>query len=183
MRLLNKQGYMPDDFLIREATAKDIAKLAALHVKAWSETYPKLRLAPSLPIREGQWADEFAQPSHTWFCFVIEDPQQVLVGFALGKTYHNPDMPEYTGELNKLYLLKTYQRLGLGRRLVCQAVNKFLERGISSMILLSEATNPAGVFYEKIGGRRLYAPNDVFYGAYGWTDLNELAELCSQLNV
>lgn len=83
MRLLNKQGYMPDDFLIREATAKDIAKLAALHVKAWSETYPKLRLAPSLPIREGQWADEFAQPSHTWFCFVIEDPQQVLVGFAV----------------------------------------------------------------------------------------------------
>ena len=39
------------------------------------------------------------------------------------------------GELNKLYVLRRYQRLGLGRRLVCLVARRFLGQGISSMLL------------------------------------------------
>jgi len=111
----------------------------------------------------------------TWFCFVIERRDGQLTGFAKGT---RSDHPEFSGELNKIYLRREYQRLGLGRRLAGHVARRFLSQGISSMILFAEPQNPSRAFYEALGAERLRDAADRFHGAYGWRDLQRLASIC-----
>lgn len=49
---------------------------------------------------------------------------------------------------NKIYLLRDYQRRGLGKRMVAAAVTSLLEHGLTSMALFTEVDNePACNFY------------------------------------
>jgi hypothetical protein len=82
-----------------------------LHVTTWNATYvPMMGRGPSVATREYQWRQAFAEPDRRWFCLVVENSQGALVGFAKGRP---SDHPEYEGELNKIYLLREYHRLGL----------------------------------------------------------------------
>jgi len=177
MRLLNVHGYMPDDFVIREAVVADAPALAALHVQVWNETYWMIKRKPTLETREWQWRAQFKEPQTDWFCYVVVNPQNQLIGFAKGKKYDHDDLPGYAGELNKLYLLSQYQRLGLGRKLIGLVANRFLDRGITSMVLFGDKNNPSCRFHEIMGGKRLYTQTGEFNGGYGWKDLNVIIDL------
>ena len=115
----------------------------------------------------------FSQGSDDWFCVVIVNPDGELVGFAKGIPHH--DIPGYAGELNKIYILRRYHRLGLGRRLLGEVSRRFLAIGITSMLLFGDARNPSNGFYERMGAERLFAPNGDFHGGYGWRDIHPLA--------
>lgn len=141
-RRLWERGQTLSSFIIREATPADIPALAALHVKTCSETYWNVRHPPNYELREYQWREQFQKQDGKWFCFVVEDRSGALVGFAKGVAYASNDLPGYSGELNKIYLLRDYQRLGLGRRLVGHVARRFLSQGISSMVLFGVAQNP-----------------------------------------
>ena len=167
-----------DALVIREATREDIPALAALHVKTWSDTYPLTLRPPTFEIRERQWREQFEKTDGTWFCFVVENRNRELIGFAKGRNYQSDDLPGYQGELNKIYLLREYQRLGVGRRLVGHVARRFLREGISTMVLFGIAENPSCAFHEALGGEKLYAANGEFHGGYGWNDLRKLAALC-----
>ena len=100
------------------------------------------------------------------------------VGFAKGQTYCHNDLPAFSGELNKIYLLRRYQHLGLGRRLVCSVVRQFIENGINNMVLFGTPENPSCSFHEAMGGEKLLGKNGQFHGAYCWRDLKKLIEHC-----
>jgi L-amino acid N-acyltransferase YncA len=164
---------------IREATAADVPALARLHVTTFNETHaPLLRDGPTFEVRERQWRQAFEAGDGTWFCFVIEDTGGELIGFAKGQPYSHPDQPEFDGELNKIYLLRSYHRRGLGRRLLGHVSRRFLVQGISTMLLFGDARNPSNLFYEALGAERLLAANGEFHGGYGWRDLRKLATIC-----
>lgn len=133
---------------------------------------------PTYAIRERQWRDAFEVTDGSWFCFVIEDNDDQLVGFAKGKLYNHSDLPDFSGELNKIYLLREYQGLGLGRRLVGHVARRFLDQGISTMVLFAEPDNPSCGFYEALGAERLLDDAGRFHGGYGWRDLRRLASVC-----
>jgi len=177
-RLLTARGESPASFVIRTATAADVPALARLHVETFVQTHGGP--GPSYEIRERQWRAMFAGNDGSWFCLVIERPAGGLVGFAKGEPYTD-ELPGFAGELNKLYLLRDYQRLGLGRRLVGHVARRFLSQGISSMLLFGEARNPSNGFYEALGAERLITPTGEFHGGYGWRDLQALAAACDQL--
>jgi ribosomal protein S18 acetylase RimI-like enzyme len=147
IRLLRRRGDSLDSLVIREAIPDDIPALAALHVKTWNETYWLVRNPPTCGIRERQWRDQFKTIDGSWFCFVIENRKGELVGFAKGTAHHHDDLPDYSGELSKIYLLREYQRLGLGRRLVGQVARRFMSQGINTMVLFGTPQNPACAFY------------------------------------
>jgi L-amino acid N-acyltransferase YncA len=178
IRRLRKRGEKAESFIIREATAADIPALAALHVKTWAETYWLTVRPPTYRIREWQWQDQFKKMDGSWFCFVIENSKGQLIGFAKGKTYSHSDLPDFSGELNKIYLLREYQRLGLGRRLIGYVARKFLSRGIHNMTLFGIAENPSCHFHEAMGGEKLYSKKGEFHGGYCWRDLEKLAAVC-----
>jgi len=109
---------------------------------------------------------------------VIERADGALVGFAKGSRYASADLPGFSGELSKIYLLEEYQRLGLGRRLVGHVVRRFLSQEIESMVLFGDARNPSCACWAALGGEPLPRPDGTFSGTYGWRDLRRLAAAC-----
>ena len=165
--------------IIREATSADVTALARLHVTTFNETHaPMLMDGPSYEVREYQWRQAFQTVDGSWFCFVIENENGELIGFAKGQAYAHSDQPDFAGELNKIYLLRKYHRQGLGRRLLGHVAHRFLSQGISSMLLFGDARNPSNLFYEALGADKLFAANGDFHGGYGWRDLRRLASIC-----
>lgn len=165
-------------FIIREATPADITALAHLHVKAFIETHGGGTHSPTCELRERQWREAFEVADGSWFCFVIEGTNGQLVGFAKGVPYESKNQPDFSGELNKIYLLREHHRRGLGRRLAGHVARRFLSQGISSMLLFGDAGNPSNGFYEALGAERLFSAAGEFHGAYGWRDLHRLASIC-----
>jgi len=176
LALLSKNGERSSSFKIRDARAEDINALAALHVKTWRETYWTTLSPPIYEIRLRQWQQLFKENDGSWFCLVVENKNGDLVGFAKGNAYKHSDLPEFSGELNKIYLLRQYQRVGLGRRLIAEVARRFLLQGISNMVLFGTPSNPSCKFHDAMGGEKLLGKNDEFHGGYCWRDLRELAK-------
>jgi ribosomal protein S18 acetylase RimI-like enzyme len=163
-------------FRIRDALARDVPELATLHVQTFSETHRGGRGGgPSIELRERQWREAFASSDKSWFCVVVEDDTGQLVGFAKG-TLHDGGVPGFAGELNKTYVLRRLHRRGIGRLLLGAVARRFIERGVTSMLLFGEATNPSNGFYEAFGAERLYSSSGEFHGGYGWRDLHQLIQ-------
>ena len=174
LRRLHDRGASLSALTFRDATVEDIPRLAALHVKTWAATYPMVRRPPTYAIRESQWRDALAKADGSWFCLVIEAAGGELVGFAKG-VRTGPGR----GDLNKIYLLSEYQRMGLGRRLVGHVVRRFLGDGIRTMTLSADAGNPSCRFYLAIGAE--YQRDErgrPQRGAFIWRDLEALAREC-----
>jgi len=173
---LQSRGETITSFTIREAVADDIPALVDLHVTTWNATYPGFRHPPTHATREYQWRKAFDEKKEKWFCFVVENRNAELIGFAQANQYCE-GLPGFSGQLNKIYLLHDYQRLGLGRRLLGHVVRRFISQNINSMLLFSEPANPSCAFYEALGGERLHDSAGRFHGAYGWRDLKKLESI------
>lgn len=169
---------LPVGFRIRDALVGDVRALARLHVQTFNETHRGGRPGgPSYELRDQQWRAAFAAPDGRWFCYVVEDGDGELVGFAKG-TLHDGGVPGFEGELNKIYVLRRLHRKGIGRLLLCSVAQRFRQQGIRSMLLFGEASNPSNGFYESFGAERLYSDKGEFHGGYGWRDLDRLAAIC-----
>jgi len=173
--LLEERGENPDtSFTIREATEVDIVPLSQLHVKTWSDTYFMVRNPPSFAIRERQWKELFSKKERNWFVYVIEKKDGSLIGFTNGRIEEDG-----SGNLNKIYLLREYQRLGLGKKMFCLVVKRFLSIGINRMTVFAEASNPSCGFYEKMGGENMRNDDgSLNYGNYEWNDLGMISKIC-----
>jgi L-amino acid N-acyltransferase YncA len=177
-RGLHSRGERLESFTIREVVPADLPALAALHVKTWAETYPDVTQPPSYELRERQWREQFQATDGSWFCFVVVNPKGDLIGFAKGVMPASTEPADHSGELSKIYLLRKYQRLGLGRRLVGHVARRFLSAGVHTMVLFGTPQNPSCSFHEALGGARLLAENGEFHGGYRWPDLQRLASIC-----
>ena len=178
MRKLLVRGETLDSFTFRDATEEDIPELGELHAITWAQTYT-LGKSPNIKLRQYQWQKAFTEENDgSWFCILVVDKTNKLVGFAKGKTYRDNYDSELRGDLNKIYLLSEYQRVGLGTNLIGHVARRFLSMGVNDMVLFGIPQNPSCAFHEAMGGKRLYSEKGTFDGGYRWTDLKKLAELC-----
>jgi RimJ/RimL family protein N-acetyltransferase len=175
-RLLVEKSEDISKFIFREAREEEIPALANLHVITWHQTYNVTPKAEAWKIREWQWREQFKKNDGRWFCIVIENQKGELIGFAKGVNPPEGEHPEGSGNLSKIYLLRQYQRMGLGRKLLGLTVKRFLEMGVTSMVLFGEATNPSCAFHDAMGGKRMYNEKGIFLGNYSWDDLKQLAK-------
>lgn len=159
---------------LRDAGPADLDKLAQLHVDTYNETHVgPFGTGPTFALRRSQWRDKLDELHATNFVIVLETPQRELVGFCWA--HPTKDNPRWAARLNKIYLLRPYQRQGLGTRLMRTAVDRLVANGLTSMALFTETDNiPACSFYEKLGGERQLGENRTFDGMYGWSDLRTL---------
>ncbi|WP_223829931.1 GNAT family N-acetyltransferase [Paenibacillus arenilitoris] len=108
--------------------------------------------------------------------FVAETEEGNIVGFSNGgrSRYHEY---KHDGELYAIYLLKNYQRLGIGRMLFRSVVESLKENGCTSMMLWVLENNPAVSFYKSLGGRSIGRKTITIGGdrlvelAIGWDSL------------
>jgi len=167
-------------FIIREANLDDVPAIARLHVHTFNETHRGGRAGgPTYELRASQWREVFTITDGSWFCFLAEDNGGELIGFAKG-TLHDGGVPGFAGELNKIYVLREFHRNGVGRLLLCNVANRFMQQDIMSMLLFGDAASPSNGFYETFGAERLYSDKGEFHGGYGWRDLNLLITRCGQ---
>lgn len=171
--------FQSDLFTFREANLADLEALVKLHVASWNATYPHYFPKPTPELRKKQWEKAYLDKEGNWFCYVVENSNGEIIGFATGNDFEHEDLP-FKGQLNKIHFYQSYHRLGLGRKLVSHVVQRFLNEGIHSMILFADPENPNIRFYDALQGIRLPDKQGIFQGAFGWYDLQKLAELCNR---
>ncbi len=166
--------------IIREAVLADAAGIARVHVESWRTTYPGIMPqehldALSVAEREQTWHGRLS-PDSGEFTIVAETEDGVIIGFTNGGRDRNggSDLP---GEIYTLYLLKSQQGLGLGRRLLQTAARRLRADGYSTLFLWVSALNhPACRFYEAVGGIPVRTGQRTNHGityddiGYGWDE-------------
>lgn len=168
----------------RAATVEDASGIAYVHVTAWLETYRGLmsdefldRL--SVEQRAKRWEQTLSDPDDVYHHVIAAGNDNEIVGFANYGTNQSDDA-DYRGELFAIYVLKKFQRQGIGRELVKRVAQGLLAQDISSMLVWVLAKNPYRRFYESLGGALLrertidFAGESLHEKAYGWRDIRLL---------
>jgi ribosomal protein S18 acetylase RimI-like enzyme len=178
---------------IRQAAVGDAAQIARVHVESWQTTYrgimPDSFLDQlSYERRAEYWVETLSNATGSQFMYVAEvdsgTPYAKIVGFAMGGPERTGD-PDYQGEIYAIYLLKAYQRQGLGLGLIQAIVERLYHTDMHSMLIWVLAQNAARHFYEALGGQAVRTQIVTIAGinfdeiAYGWTDITALRPLVS----
>ena len=174
--------------ILREATERDIPGIARVHVDTSQSTYrgifpDKIIESLSYQKRERGWHQVFDLARQDGsFTYVAEDRSGQIIGFAnAGKERSND--PVYRGELNAIYILKSYQQQGIGSELVRVVADRFSQMEIYSLLVWVLEDNPASNFYQKLGGKKVNQKYIIRGGkelmaiAYGWTDISNLQRI------
>ncbi|MCM2533261.1 GNAT family N-acetyltransferase [Neobacillus pocheonensis] len=166
---------------IRKAVLLDVDSIAKVHVDCWKTTYANI--IPDVYIRNLTYekrAKLWERIIPNGNVFVAEDDNSQIIGFADGGRERTGDYKEYRGEMYSIYILKSYQGLGIGKRLIQAVVNELLKQDLNSMIVWVLKDNISCDFYEKMGGKVVDRKTVDFSGgelielAYGWKDISSL---------
>jgi ribosomal protein S18 acetylase RimI-like enzyme len=142
---------------LREATVADAAAIAAVHVRAWRETYagllPTTWLAAMSPeAHRRRWAREIAPP-RAGGAVVVATVGEAVVGFgSCGPQRDDGRLRD--AEIYTLYLLRAAQGRGLGFALTAAMARALLAWGAASLdVWALEGNRRAEAFYRRLGGR------------------------------
>jgi SAM-dependent methyltransferase len=169
---------------IREAKVNDAVAIAQVHVDSWRATYrgilPDAHLGRfSREARERTWRNILTESARREFVYVAVDATDAIVGFASGGPERVGD-PKNRAEIYAIYLLETFQRRGIGRRLCHAVAERLVEAGFDSMVIWVLEKNPARGFYSALGGKVVAEKAIAVDGVslvevgYGWEDVRAL---------
>ena len=176
-------------YTIRKARPEDGEAVAQVQIKAWQAFYAEIFPADKLASLEDgrellaeRWKANIIAPDRLPAFFVVETDRGKVVGFAAGDQQRNQDYP-FEAELQVIYLLPEYHRMGIGRQLMAAVAAMLMAVGFASLILwVLKDNHGSRLFYEKLGGQLVgksdYERWDEVYSivAYGWEDLSLLLQ-------
>ena len=177
---------MNDDIRLRSANPSDARAIAAVHISSWQTTYPgivdqayidSLAIDERTAVWERRLRGESRGQSDT---IVAESTAGSVVGFLSGGQIREPE-PGFDAELHAIYLEQSAQGLGIGRHLSREWAGIAIGRGYRAAVVRVLALNPARLFYERLGARRIRDAELAIGGKpypeiwYGWDDLHILA--------
>jgi GNAT superfamily N-acetyltransferase len=157
------------------ARSRDAARLRALHVRTWETAYPGLvpesfyhqRLAEH---RIRDWDALIARQTALGGGVVVARDRSAIAGLCqYGPAEDDDDDARVVGHIRRLYVDPRWQRQGVGRALLADAMTRLEELGIAAVTLwVLERDTGARTFYERIGyrpdgGRRVVGAADVRY--------------------
>jgi ribosomal protein S18 acetylase RimI-like enzyme len=143
--------------LIRPATVDDVPAMARLHIDSWRETYvgivPQSYLdSLEYAVREKRWVEIMSRQTSRDHILVGVDEGGQLVGLVAGGAGPDEGFREW-GEVYAIYLLKSAQGGGWGRRLLEKSFGMLRERRFESVYLWVLRDNPTRGFYARMKGR------------------------------
>lgn len=140
------------------ASENDIATLANVEVASKKASIPQLLNAydTDLASRISRWATWFrgespagSRPERVAYKAIVSDQ---TVGYLSG---HLTSRYNCDAEIQSFYILKDYQRIGVGKLLFDQFVLWMAQQGAKSLCVGFDPGNPYKNFYLKQGGRYL----------------------------
>lgn len=142
--------------VIRNPRLEEAQALANVHVQSWRETYAGL--LPSAYLESLRWQDrepmwrETIAVANRHFESAFDDDAAVAVSLAGPAIEFDPAIAD--GQLYVIYVLKSHQRRGLGRRLLANAADYWRNQGGDRLgLLVLTANRGACAFYEALKGR------------------------------
>jgi GNAT superfamily N-acetyltransferase len=169
---------------IRKAKISDSAGIAKVHIDSWLSTYrgimPDEKL-DSLNYQDGKkkWARNIQNSIDGKEVLLVAETDDKIVGFCGGSKNDHPETNEkYLNDLRVIYILKEYQKQGIGKKLVAEYVKILKSENVNSMIIWVLEDNNSKAFYEKLGGEKV-AEKTFNFGkelkvvGYGWENLDE----------
>lgn len=144
------------DVTIRPATIADAAAIAQVHVASWRTTYagivPQAYLdSLDVTARTHSWSEQILAAGSI---FLVAQDVDGLVGFICGGALREP-IPGYDTELYAIYLLRSCQGQGTGRRLTIALSDSLRAAGFRAMVVWVLERNPAVGFYMRLGATHL----------------------------
>ena len=167
---------------IRQATPADAPDIAKVNVESWRSTYngivPNQYLnGMSHEKREKQWRSIIENPDS--IVLVAEGIDGSIGGYISGGRERSGKI-SFEGELYAIYLLKEWQRKGIGKQLVKQMLDEMRNKHIANMMVWVIEDNPSKRFYELIGGKPIFREKLIISGkelqevGYGWLSLDDV---------
>ena len=167
-------------FTFREATVADALAVAKVHVQSWRESFAGIvpqTFLDKMSIENRARAFETGFASDFYKMFVAETQENGIVGFAdFGKARDNQS--KFEAELYAIYLLRDFQRKGIGGKLFNLGVKYLVANNMNSLSLTALEASPYKRFYEKMGGHLVERKTTNIEGesyataVYGWYKLD-----------
>ena len=145
---------MGKEVLIRQGVPQDAAGITYVQTYTWKTTYSGLMPEEILDnrIKELDKRTEITRRRlENGDPYFVAQMQGKIVGMAVCVPSRDPDFPE-DGEIQAIYLLKEYQKSGIGRQLFSRCKEYLVQQGHKNMIVNCLDGNPSARFYEKMGG-------------------------------
>lgn len=126
--------------------------------------------------REQRWKNNFPNGG----IYVAENHEGEIVGFSCGGKERSSKYNGFDGELYAIYILKEYQRHGIGQALVKPIIDELKRTGLNSMLVLVLKDNISRLFYEAFGGKKIDTIEVEIGGkklselVYGWEDISNI---------
>jgi ribosomal protein S18 acetylase RimI-like enzyme len=171
---------------LRPAVLTDAAAIAAVHVRAWRETYrgimpDSVLEALSVEDRAQRWSGTIAQLSaKRQVLSVAIDDSDTIVGFAGAGPAREAALTT-SGEVYAINLVMQATRKGLGARLMIAMADGLVANGFSDAGLwVLEQNIGARWFYERLGGTPAARHEQDFDGkkltelGYVWRDVRDM---------
>ena len=173
--------------LIRRACAGDAPSIAAVHVATWQNTYanvlPDKFLAHLSVTRLARQYDCAIHAGVSIHVAINADSFRIpsILGFSSARSCRNKALGD--GEVETLYVLDDWQGRGLGGELLRTSAKQLARQGCRSAFAWVLRDNPAGFFYERLGGRRIangtthVAGSAIPQVAYAWDSIKTLLDV------
>lgn len=147
------------DLTLRHPDPTEALLLSRVHIQSWQETYTGIMPAQylnNLEEIEGEsrlkmWQGRLTHPQERERIW-IATRNQIPVGFVMTGAARDKDS-QGKGEIFAIYLLRSSQKLGLGKALLQAGFSSLLNEGLDSASLWVAESNPTRGFYEKMGGQ------------------------------
>ena len=154
---------------INRSTVNDCKGIAEFITIVWNETYKGIindKFLVGLKESENQRylnAEKNFDENNN-MQYIIKNDEEKIIGFLkLAKTDNHEII-----EMQSLYLLKDYQKQGIGKKLFEKALEEARKMGYKKMKVGCLEKNPSNEFYLKMGGkfiakRKFELPNETLY--------------------
>lgn len=150
----------PEKVIIRKAVVEDAYGMAFARAHTRQTTYQWLipeqglqKILESIDERAPKMAEGIEKQTYTHF--VAEDIEtHKVVGMCCYGTSRNEQYPE-SWEIMSLYLLKPYQKYGIGKKLFLAGVKELISLWYHDMIINVLKGNDTINFYKKYGGKEV----------------------------
>jgi len=170
---------------IRRARAGDAPGIAAVHVATWRSAYPtllpeKFLAKLSAPRLTAQY-DRAIRMGQGVFVAANSTGTPSVLGFSTARRTRADQLGD--GEVETLYVLDDWQNRGLGGMLLRAAAKHLAAQGCRSAYAWVLRANPAGFFYERLGGKQIASGTTHVGGqdtpqlAYAWDPIETLLDV------
>lgn len=149
---------MPETIRYRLATEEDCLALARLKRQVWNTTYRGIYPDATLDgydVEKNRLILQTIVASPEIDLYMAEHGERPIALMTCGKPFR-PVEP-YRQEVGMLYVLREYQRQGVGKQLLSIAAEQARSRGFDAYVVSVNRLNlPAIAFYRALGGQLIH---------------------------